>query len=149
MRKWLFRARKQAKSPRVTGFCMALLLVASLSLTLGCTQGARVRPGEEFSIKVGEQVVVEGSNVRVSFQGIVEDSRCPQGMECFWEGGVIARLKIGNQEMDVEIVESQLPQEMIFGAYRMVILRILPARTSPEPPDAKEYQIFLKIELKE
>jgi len=108
-----------------------------------------VKLGEEFSLKIGEQVVLEGSGLSIAAQAVLEDSRCPQGSECFWEGRVIVRLKIGEEEVDVEIVESQLPREMVFGEYRMVILRILPARTSPEPPDAREYRIFLKIEPKE
>lgn len=138
--------QKGTESWRRVGLCAALLFVVSSLFASGCSQGARVKPGEEFSLKIGEQVVLEGSNFAISFQGVLEDSRCPQGAECFWEGRVIARLRIGKEEVDAEIVESRLPQEMVFGEYRMVILRILPPRTSFALPDEKEYRIFLKVE---
>jgi hypothetical protein len=83
-----------------------LHLTAAL-LAVGCandgTLGVRddalrvdrtVEAGQTFTIEVGEVVLVAGTHVIVFFEGVLEDSRCPTGIECPWEGNAAARFEI-------------------------------------------------------
>lgn len=59
--------------------------------------GRRVEIGQEFMLKVHEIVVVEDTHVSIFFDGVTEDSRCPTGVDCFWEGNSAVRLELSSQ----------------------------------------------------
>lgn len=56
------------------------------------TQGASeaVRDGETFTLKVGESARIPDLGVVVRFTEVLEDSRCPTHLNCFWTGRVRA-----------------------------------------------------------
>jgi len=47
--------------------------------------------GESFNLKIGQSAFLQNGNVmlEVKFAGIKEDSRCPKGTMCYWEGQVV------------------------------------------------------------
>ena len=50
-------------------------------------------PGQAVRIPLGETVDIGGLSVR--FVAVAEDSRCPTGMSCVWEGRAGVRLVVG------------------------------------------------------
>jgi hypothetical protein len=70
------------------------LLVAVLLLALaGCqaTREAEADPVEfalnqEFTVSGGQEAVISGEILRLRFSDVLEDSRCPTEVECFWTG---------------------------------------------------------------
>lgn len=44
------------------------------------------RLGQEFTLKVGEQVVIKEAGLKITFRTVAEDSRCPKGVDCIWAG---------------------------------------------------------------
>ena len=54
--------------------------------------------GEEFQLRVGETAVFRYMNhlnegeTEITFRELNEDSRCPIGVNCFWEGQVVLAL---------------------------------------------------------
>jgi hypothetical protein len=59
----------------------------------GCqpTQEADAEPvtfalGQEFAIGGGQEAVFSGDDLRVRFSELLEDSRCPTEVQCFWTG---------------------------------------------------------------
>jgi hypothetical protein len=46
----------------------------------------RVRLGQEFNLRVGQQAAVEGERFKVRFASVVNDSRCPADVTCVWAG---------------------------------------------------------------
>jgi hypothetical protein len=45
-------------------------------------------------LRVGQSVRVGDASVAIAFHGVSEDSRCPIGAMCFWEGDGAARITI-------------------------------------------------------
>jgi hypothetical protein len=45
-----------------------------------------VETGKSFSLKVGESATVAGGRLRVGFDGVTADSRCPKGEQCLRAG---------------------------------------------------------------
>lgn len=41
---------------------------------------------EDFNIKIGSAVEVENESLQISFESVPMDSRCPEGVRCFWSG---------------------------------------------------------------
>lgn len=123
-----------------------VLLVLSLLLFVGCTLSVRVRVGETVSVCLGKGVELEGGNFSLFFRDVLEDSRCPQGVECFWEGRVVALFDVQENATEIELVESKLPKILPFGSYCVVFLGVFPPRTSLTPPAKDEYRVVLRIE---
>jgi hypothetical protein len=42
--------------------------------------------GQEFSLSGGQEATIVGENLRLRFTEVLEDSRCPTEVECFWTG---------------------------------------------------------------
>jgi hypothetical protein len=76
------------------------LVIASISLLVGCNNGDRVINVSDqvlpltIDLHVGESVRIGDENYTITFDSVTEDSRCPKGLECFWEGDACTRLTI-------------------------------------------------------
>lgn len=60
-----------------------------LPLAAGCTgkpAGIEADLGDEFSLPIGQEASITGENLRISFDDVTEDSRCPLNVTCVWEG---------------------------------------------------------------
>ena len=69
---------------RATLIVCGLLLAAS-----GCTgvqTAAVVEPGASFTLAPGETAAVRGTDARLTFKRVTEDSRCPVDVTCVWAG---------------------------------------------------------------
>jgi hypothetical protein len=44
--------------------------------------------GRPFDVKPSEVVTIQG--LRITFEGVTEDSRCPTGVQCMWAGDAAA-----------------------------------------------------------
>jgi hypothetical protein len=42
--------------------------------------------GQQFPLSGGQQATIASENLRVRFTDVLEDSRCPTEVECFWTG---------------------------------------------------------------
>jgi len=69
-----------------------LLIMALLLASVGCqSQAAQADPTEagveqEFVLHGGQEVTIRGTDLRLRFTDVLEDSRCPTEVECFWTG---------------------------------------------------------------
>lgn len=81
--------------------------------------------GEEFALKPGESARV-GDNLRITFEGVGEDSRCPEGVQCITEG---------NARVDLEYIS---PDSSPLG------FSLNTSRTSTRDTTLQRYIIALK-----
>ena len=74
------------------------LFILMLSLaTTGCGENT-VSLGQEFILHVGETAEIEGEELQIKFLEVLEDSRCPRGVTCVWEGRVSCMTEITYRE---------------------------------------------------
>ncbi|BBW99997.1 hypothetical protein [Mycolicibacterium moriokaense] len=69
------------------------IAVAALVLALaGCdsrpAQAGPIEAGldQEFVLHGGQEAMIQGADLRLRFTDVLEDSRCPTQVECFWTG---------------------------------------------------------------
>ena len=48
--------------------------------------------GQEFTLPVGKTASIEDESLTIRFVEVIADSRCPEGVECVWEGEAQCRL---------------------------------------------------------
>lgn len=54
--------------------------------------------GQEFDLGVGKTAKLSNGSLKVTFNAVSEDSRCPDGVNCMWAGKVVANLTVANAE---------------------------------------------------
>ena len=87
---------------------VAVCLLGVAALIASCGQDYHASSGIESSdplyltpgtsdtvfLMYGETVVVEPEVLSITFDSVIQDSRCPSTVECFWEGVAIIQLQL-------------------------------------------------------
>ena len=80
---------------------LPLLLFVVLGLAQTPATNNKVDLGQAFKIKNGEEVLVRGEKLRITFRSVPMDSRCPSDVVCHWAG---------NGEIVVEVTRKNKKQ---------------------------------------
>jgi hypothetical protein len=69
-----------------------------LAVTAGCASRTPTAPGGPLSVQVvlapGDSIQIQGTAVRLRFQGVTDDSRCPGDALCIWGGDAQVRIDV-------------------------------------------------------
>lgn len=80
----------------------------------------------DFKVSYGKEVTVKGSDLKVKFESVVEDSRCPKDVKCVWAGDakILIRVRRGNREASkMELhTNGQFAQT---GKYQQYVIRLV------------------------
>lgn len=117
------------------------------------TPASNIALAREFELRPGESALVDGTNLRLTFVGVVEDSRCPIDAICVWAGNARIRLHAGGSaEADLELDSmgdtERFKRSADFEGYRVHLVTLTnPNRASSEhPPRPSEYVATLRVE---
>lgn len=56
---------------------------------------------QPFQLRINQTATIENEGLRVTFQDVTEDSRCPIGAQCFWEGQATVAVGIAKDGQDL------------------------------------------------
>ena len=77
---------------------MALPFVLSAACASGNGGGSpttpSVRVDQEFTLAPGQTGAVNDASLRVRFDEVTSDSRCPEGVQCVWEGDAAVAISV-------------------------------------------------------
>lgn len=149
---------------RVLALC-TLGLVAT-SIVLGCrdagtdeacekvrllNQTRRAHIGEEFTLKVGDELAIEGERLRVKFVGVEEDSRCPSDVTCVWAGNAKLLLEVVSGKKCPEKLRlnthrsTQAAEEGKFGSLSVKLVKLDPYPRSDQRIAPGDYRATLVV----
>jgi hypothetical protein len=126
-----------------------LLAVAALVAALVGCQASRqaqadpveFRLGQEFSIGGGQEAVFGDGDLRVRFAELLEDSRCPTEVECFWTGQAriaVVVQAVGSPQQTVYFNTNPAPSENVqtatSGPYTVDLKSLDPYPKAPHDP---------------
>jgi hypothetical protein len=137
------------------------LAVAALGLALtGCqvTQKAHADPIEStadqpFTLHGGQEATLSDQDLRVRFDDVLEDSRCPTEVECVWTGQARITVSVQQHESDPTTVEfntnpapGQTRESTLVGAYTIELQSLEPyPRTPDESIPLEDYAATLIV----
>lgn len=58
------------------------------------TKATNQQDGNTIFLSEGENIFLKEYEMNVTFKGISEDSRCPDGVNCIWAGVAVAQLEV-------------------------------------------------------
>jgi hypothetical protein len=87
----------------------------------------------ELTVRINQEIQIDSPAIglNLKFLSVVEDSRCPVGVNCIWEGNVRVRLQISlirrNDNSEVFELNTNLePQSIRIEDYEIKILDLIP-----------------------
>ena len=122
-----------------------VVLLATLVVAAGCTPVAPtegVPLDREFTLKPGTGGQIEGTDLRVVFQGVVSDSRCPADATCVQAGDAVVELRVGTAL--VQLRSSSAPEQVV-GIYRVRLTRVEPYPATSQPIAPGDYRATLIV----
>lgn len=125
---------------------MAFLLLAFTGYGQETDTQRQVPLGEAFHIKIGEQVAVKDTKLKITFVAVPEDSRCPEDVVCAWAGNAKLKFKLKAKEKTKVAFNTTLPsKEAEFQGFKIKLLGLAPNRRTNQPVPADAYEATLIV----
>ena len=105
--------------------------------------------GAAFRLGPGASARVAAEELQIGFDGVLNDSRCPKGEQCFREGEAILRVWLRKGEREKTFLELRTSPEEAQSAgaqgYVVRLLRLDPYPVSGRLPASKDYVATLEV----
>jgi hypothetical protein len=132
---------------------VALALLGCQHTTEARADDVEFRLNDAFALAGGQDAVIAGDGLRIRFDAVLEDSRCPAQVECVWTGQ--ARIAVILQALEgppktvafnTNPAPGQNAQTATVGGY---VIRLLSLEPYPQTPqDAiplEEYRATIEV----
>jgi hypothetical protein len=124
-----------------------LLAIASVA----SAGGDRQTP-VELVLALNESRALPQSPLSLTFEAVVEDSRCPTGTECIWEGNAAVRVRLDERGKTsvthIVNTSSRFPQSFEHGDVRVRLVKVEPYPGYDAPVCSEDYRITVAISRK-
>ena len=105
-----------------------LMLAAALSVLAAAAnqKTSDVRAGA-VEIQIGEEKKIGG--LLIAFEGVAEDSRCPEGVVCVWAGNARAHFSAtdrAGERVEFDLNTGLQPRAHRFGGYTIKLEKLVP-----------------------
>jgi hypothetical protein len=135
----------------------AALFVGLIALSTSCASAVPSQPepqdsSREVVLKLGSPARVPNTNLTIAAEAVVEDSRCPTGVSCVWEGDAAIRIRITTPDAPAATytlhTNDQFAREVVHGGSRVRLISVAPHPTATSKPTPDEYRVTLSITRK-
>jgi len=132
-----------------SSFALAVLGVIVLSSFLaGCDNSVRLK--EEILLRPGQTVSVSEENLKITFDKVTADSRCPTGATCVWAGEVKCSVRItqGGKVSLINFIYPGAGNDYAKLTYknRLYSFKVTPYPELGKPIPQDKYRLILVIE---
>jgi hypothetical protein len=80
----------------------------------------------DFKIKYGHEVTVKGAGLKVKFDSLLEDSRCPKDVKCVWAGEAKILITVKRANERESKIELRTNGEFILAAkYQDYVIKLV------------------------
>ena len=104
---------------------------------------------QEFQIKFGEQVLIEGTKFRLTFVNVANDSRCPRDVVCAWAGNAEVKLDLKKKPKQnttsVVLNTTMNPRDTEFRGFTIRLVTLKPDRVSTTTINPADYEATLVV----
>ena len=125
------------------------------ALSLSCEKSENRNPldfqlGQSFELPFGDTGNCTCGGLSVAFADVLDDSRCPTSVVCFWEGQARVQLKVQIADgLDtVELIRRAGHEELgrdTLDNFVFELLEVSPYPVTTDPIDKEDYRIELKV----
>ena len=104
--------------------------------------------GEEFELVVHQTDQITGEDISVTFQQVLEDSRCPIDVTCIWAGlaEVSLRVAVSGNESELSLSTSPPENSAVFENYTFWLIRVRPVPRANQNIDSSAYFVTVMVD---
>jgi len=121
---------------------LILTLVAIFAMTSIATPATAAQKPETVTVKAGKQRSASKSKLKIKFVSVVEDSRCPENVQCVWAGNAKIKVTVTSARGSetFEMNTGMGPQGNQFDGWAINLESLTPTpRAGSKPISAKAY----------
>ncbi|MFL5640104.1 MAG: hypothetical protein ACJ78M_12080 [Gemmatimonadaceae bacterium] len=133
--------------------CAAIITVCCLiHAPLGCAPvetAITAEPGTSFTLPLGKTAAIRGTDARLTFTEVREDSRCPTDVTCVWEGDAKIAVSISQQggAPEARVLSIRSPaNETTAGILRIRFVGLAPVPRQSDATTARQYVAQFVVE---
>jgi hypothetical protein len=133
-------------------FALFVLFASSSSLFAWQSRKPEViRLGQEFELKINQEATIEGEGLIVAFESVLEDSRCPEGVDCIWSGN--AKIKVRSSKQKQTSATTELNTDVgakssSYSNYEISLIALKPRPKADKAVRPDEYKATLIVTKK-
>ena len=129
------------------------LLTALLCLlaVTGCYRDTPTAPGpvdQQFTLAPGQSTTIAAAGLRVTFEGVTGDSRCPADVVCIQAGSATVRVTAAavasGARRDLTF-ETGDPQPAVYETLTLELVQLAPYPFSSSPIRPEDYRVTLRV----
>ena len=108
---------------------ICVLLFSMTGWAYGSGTQKKVHVQSEFDLKTGGEALVKETGMRLKFSGLVDDSRCPEGVDCIWAGNGQITLTVRkgtSKSISFELNTTTEPKSFTYQGYEITLVRLAP-----------------------
>ncbi|MCF8247616.1 MAG: hypothetical protein K9J37_14865 [Saprospiraceae bacterium] len=134
---------------------ISILMVCFLGLVASCKEKPKagystVKLNDFFELKMSKSVAVVDNDLKLTFTGVSEDSRCPRYTDCIQEGQVIVALTavIGGKSQVVEFVRKPSDNNattVTVGSFKIQLYDVQPYPESGKKINPVDYTARMAV----
>jgi hypothetical protein len=101
-----------------------------------------------FELKVGQEAIIKAERLKAKFVSVLEDSRCPKGVQCIQagKGRISLQLTSGNNKpQNVELSTDEAEQQLDFNGYQVKLISLNPYPKMERVLKPADYVLSLNI----
>lgn len=113
------------------------------------TKYVEVELNKEFNIKAGDSAVLVDQGLVMKFILVADDSRCPIGAVCVWEGNAAAEFELRNskgEQTTVKLNTNAEPKNMVFSGLVISLKNLSPHPKLDEIVNPSDYYAALLVQ---
>ncbi|HYP50465.1 MAG TPA: hypothetical protein VEQ34_05950 [Pyrinomonadaceae bacterium] len=106
-----------------------IFVILILTLLSGSLWQASAQTNQQIKLRVNNQKAVAGSKLTIKFVSIVEESRCPEGVNCIHAGNAKIQIKVtkrGGAAKTFELNTNFDPNGISFEGYEIKLANLEP-----------------------
>ena len=107
-----------------------MFLILGLIFLSGSITELHAQTGKQIKVGFGQLKTVPGTRIKVKFISVVEDSRCPTGVNCMWAGNAKIKIQISKSGKAAKAFElntfGEQQQTALFEGYEIRLVGVNP-----------------------
>ena len=101
-----------------------------------------------FTLKLGAAESIDGDGLRIQFERVVSDSRCPKGAQCIRAGEAVIQIAVTRGSTKESYDLKTMPPDasrVEIDRYRVTLVAVEPEPTLESPPPQGDYTATLTV----
>jgi hypothetical protein len=132
----------------LAGLIGTVLIMMSMAACSPQPEEISIELGQEFSLMPNQSGSIESESLELRFREVINDSRCPKGVTCVWEGEVSCLVDITYMSSTSGIVLTQRGSGQSVTSFKdyYISFQVQPYPEAGKDIDKEDYRLELTID---